>query len=420
MPPDLGAAALRRVPVLAAELGLRTSPRLMWNPIKGPATAFAYGRPGSYRIALTPGLLGAARRHPQDFDDVARHELAHVRNGDVLTGLSALYSWYAVLPILAAPLAVRLADHDWSMVPDYLPRGAVVALLLYLIRARLLRSREMWADVLAASRAVNPTATARRFAAAAPAGGARSGRIGASWLALHPIPAQRAAAITHPAALGRPDPGEWLFVGVLVGASVPLVADLLLGTDTAAMAGADRVARILVYLGAGLYAALTLARAAGTGTLTRRSPVFLATVLGSGVLIGTAVSLTDLFPTMTQDVASATVTAVATVSVLALIGTLAQVPAISDARPLRLAALAGAGGILTGLAAAASLTPSKVIADGGHVPGATELCSSSTPAGPSRYSRWPASPPRSLDWPSHVRFAPPGCRSCWPLWPAWA
>ena len=375
VPPDLGAAALRRVPVLAAELGLRTSPRLMWNPAKGAATAFAYGRPGNYRIALTPRELGAARRHPQDFDDVARHELAHVKNGDVLMGLSALYCWYAVVPILAAPLAVRLVDHDWSLVPDYLLRAAVLALLLYLIRARLLRSRETWADVLAASHAVDPTATARRFAAAAPAGGARSGRIGASWLALHPTPARRAAAITHPAALGRPDPGEWLFVGVLAGASVPLVRDLLLGTDPAAMAGADTAARVLVYLGAGLYAALTLARAAGTGTLTRRSPVLLAAVLGSGVLIGTAVSLarTGLVTVMTHDVAGAAVTAVAAASVLALIGTLAQVPAISGARSLRLAALAGTGAVLTGLAAAASLTPSVVIADGGHVPGATEM-----------------------------------------------
>ena len=374
VPPDLGAAALRRVPVLAAELGLRTSPRLMWNPAKGAATAFAYGLPGNYRIALTPRELGAARRHPQDFDDVARHELAHVKNGDVLMGLSALYCWYAVVPILAAPLAVRLVDHDWSLVPDYLLRAAVLALLLYLIRARLLRSRETWADVLAASHAVDPTATARRFAAAAPAGGARSGRIGASWLALHPTPARRAAAITHPAALGRPDPGEWLFVGVLA-AERPART----GPAPGHRSGSDGRGG---HCGAGLgvprrgpVRGPDAGQGRRQGTLTRRSPVLLAAVLGSGVLIGTAVSLarTGLVTVMTHDVAGAAVTAVAAASVLALIGTLAQVPAISGARSLRLAALAGTGAVLTGLAAAASLTPSVVIADGGHVPGATEM-----------------------------------------------
>jgi hypothetical protein len=375
VPSDLGGGALRRVPVLAAEIGLRTSPRLLWNPTRSSATAFAYGRPGNYRIALTPSLLGAYRRHPEAFDDVARHELAHVRNGDVLMAMSALYCWYAVLPILAAPLAVRLVDHDWSLVPDYLLRAAGLALLLYLIRAKLLRSREIWADVLAASRAVDPAATARRFAAAAPVGAARSGRIGTSRLALHPTPAQRAAAITHPAALGRPDLGEWLIVGVLVGASVPLVRDLLLGTDPAAASGADIAARILVYLGVGLYAALTLARAAGTGALTRRSPVLLATVLAAGVPIGAAVSLarTGLANMMTHDVAAAAITAVAAASVLTLIGALAQVPAISGTRPLRLAALATTGAVLTGLAAAASLTPSTVIAEGGHIPGLTDM-----------------------------------------------
>jgi peptidase M48-like protein len=367
VPPDLGAAALRRIAVLAAELGLRSCPRPMWNPTRITASAFAYGRPGDYRIALTPSLLGAARRHPQAFDDVARHELAHVRNGDVLLALSALYCWYAVLLVLAAPLAVRLTDHDWSLVPDYLLRAAVLALLLYLIRARLLRSRETWADVLAASRAADPAATARRCAAAPPPGGARSAWFATSWLALHPTPAQRAAAITHPAVLGRPDPGEWLFVGVLAGVSVPLVGDLILGAAPAATAEAETAARGVVYLGVGLYAAISLVRAFGTGALSRGAPVLLATALAAGVLTGTAVSLgrTGLATTTIRDVAEAMVTAGAAAAVLVIIGSLAWMPSIRYAHRLRIAALVGTAAILTALAAAATaLGSSQAIPEG--------------------------------------------------------
>ena len=374
VPPDVGAAALHRVNALAAELGLRTSPRLLWNSRQASASAFAYGRPGNYRLALAPTMLGIARRHPQRFDDVARHELAHIRYGDVLMALSALYCWYAVLPVLAAPLVVRLLDDDWSLVPDYLVRAAAIAAVVYLIRAKLLRSRETWADVIAASRSGDPSAMADRLRAAGQA--ARGwGGPGATLLALHPAPAERADSITHPAWLGRPDPGEWLGVGILSGASVPLVRDLLTGADPTAIVQSDTAARALVYAAAGCYATLTLARAAGTGGLTRRDPVRLAVMLALGVVLGAALSLgrTGLVTALFPDVVDAAVTAVAAVSVVVLVGALARVPAASAARPLRLVAFTLTAAVLTGLAAAASLTLSTVVAQTGAVPGPTHL-----------------------------------------------
>jgi len=320
VPSDVGAAARVRVRELAGAASVRPVPELRWDPTAVGASALAYGRPGRYRISVTPALLGAARRRPAAFDAVARHELAHVRHHDVVLAHAAVSAWYAVVPLLVVPLVPFVLKAEWSLVAEYLVRTGVLALAVYLVRADLLRSREHAADVRAALWSPVPDDVASALATevdvrrAADGARARGGfaRRAAGWFALHPSPARRLTVVRRPDLLGRARPLELLAAGLLAGASVQLFGDLVLSVGSLDVVQSDRAARALLFGGLGAYAAISVARAAGTRNLLRWTVLLLAvsSVAGVGAGFVGSIGRTGLTAFAGQDAVTGTLTAV--------------------------------------------------------------------------------------------------------------
>jgi hypothetical protein len=120
---------------------------------------FSYGTPGRYRIAL-PRAVAVRWRDASLFDPLVRHELAHVAHRDVALAWLARSVWYALAPLLAAPLLIIPVSGDRSLLPDYLWRAALLAVVVQLVSSALLRSREHDADLRAAWGPGGPEAVA--------------------------------------------------------------------------------------------------------------------------------------------------------------------------------------------------------------------------------------------------------------------
>ena len=181
-------AVVEEVAELAREQEL-DPPRLFWNPLDASAGGLAFGHPGRYSVAIGGGLVVKQVADPPAFRAVVRHELAHIRNRDVGITYFTLAVWYAFLLVAVVPFIVTLLGD--ALLPNVMWRLAVLALLVYLTRNAVLRSREVYAD-LRASVPDGPGGALRRVLAALPRPktdpltGVRSA---------HPDPARRLAAL---------------------------------------------------------------------------------------------------------------------------------------------------------------------------------------------------------------------------------
>ncbi len=157
-------AVLEEVAELAREQEL-DPPRLFWNPLDASVGGLAFGHPGRYSVAIGGGLVVKHVADPPAFRAVVRHELAHIRNRDVGITYFTLAVWYAFLLVAVIPFTVTLLGD--ALLPRVMWRLAVLALLVYLTRNAVLRSREVYAD-LRASVPDGPGGALRRVLAALP------------------------------------------------------------------------------------------------------------------------------------------------------------------------------------------------------------------------------------------------------------
>ena len=193
-------AVLARLRELVREAGLEDhEPRFVWNPLDPAPTGLAYGHLGRYSVALTGGLVTRQITDPPAFDAVVRHELAHIRNRDVDTTYITLAIWYAFLVAAVAPFVLTLLDEGAATIGRVSWRLAALALLVYLTRNAVLRSREVYADVRA-SIGDGRDGGLRRLLAGLP-------KPGDGWAArlrrLHPDPAVRLRALDDTRSLFR-------------------------------------------------------------------------------------------------------------------------------------------------------------------------------------------------------------------------
>lgn len=285
VPDEVGRVAIARVAELCASAPRVPAAQLMWQPTATDQAPFVYGRPGHYRLWISPQGVGAARRRPESFDSVVRHELAHLANRDVFVGRFAVVSWYVTMSALVlTPLVRVIVRLEWQFLGEYAVRAVVLGLALTLVRDRLLRLREHYADVRAAAwagtgQSLIAVLSGRADAAPRPA-----------WrrvFGTHPTPAERIQVIADPTGLGRLSAVEFLSVGLMAGAGWPVISRLAMaligGWATSGMAVfvADGLARAFVFGLLGAHAGLTVARAAAARELDRRS---LAAAVGSSVL----------------------------------------------------------------------------------------------------------------------------------------
>ena len=273
---------------LAAETGLARPPAVV---VGRQADAFTFGVPGRYAIALPRGL--AVRwRHSQLFDPVLRHELAHVRHGDVPLALLARSVGFVLAPLLALPLVVGFVIGDSSLTPSYLWRAALLGAVVVLVSAQLLRTREYDADLRAAQLSGGPAAVGNVLAAVAPGPATRRFR---TLLAKHPSREQRMAVLERPAGAAPVTFLDGFAAAFLAALVVPLLVSLVIAATVGALSTTVAEVTAAAIVGALLGGSVGLAqwRASVVGRLdaVRLSPWPAACGVGAGLAAGEMASL---------------------------------------------------------------------------------------------------------------------------------
>ncbi|MFH8750762.1 M48 family metalloprotease [Streptomyces rimosus] len=151
--------------------GIRSALRFRVDPARMTSGAAVYGRTGSYTVCLHAGLLARRGTDPEGFRAVVLHELAHVHHRDVdyayaSTALWRVFVLLALLPTLAMDawitvLALSGTDSPWwpdaaTVIFASAGAGLLLAGLVHLARADLLRRRELHADVQAMEWGADP------------------------------------------------------------------------------------------------------------------------------------------------------------------------------------------------------------------------------------------------------------------------
>lgn len=222
-------AVVERFAELASQASLLRMPTLYIGPAR-MGDAFSFGRPGSPAVALPPKIVGLLVR-PGPADGVVLHEFAHVRHRDVELAWMARSAWYVALPVLLFPIVGALWEGP-SILPYYLWRAALLAVVVEIVSAALLRAREHDADLRAGAEPQSLEAVRSGL-----------GLLGAgtprTWLRRlrmrHPTRSERLDVLESPHLAAGSSLLQALSAGLLAGVLGPLVVStatpLLSGTD---------------------------------------------------------------------------------------------------------------------------------------------------------------------------------------------
>ncbi|KIF76708.1 hypothetical protein QR77_28310, partial [Streptomyces sp. 150FB] len=198
---------------LVATAGLTRPPRFVVDPAALTTGAIAFGSRRGPTVCLDGGLVVTSDTGRDWFRTVVLHELAHLRNRDTGITYATIALWRVFLVLILLPWAVAGVDIlFFAGTPDargqFAPfnthdrvLGVLIVLALYLTRAGILRSREIYADLMAAR-----WGASRDTWVVVPAperSGAWQGLL-ARFVELwrtHPSPAVRRTSLTDPKAL---------------------------------------------------------------------------------------------------------------------------------------------------------------------------------------------------------------------------
>lgn len=139
---------------LCNQAELKRLPQFLWNPFNPVIEGLAFGRRGRYAVAITGGLVKQAYVNPPVFRAVIRHELAHLRNGDIDKTYFTIAIWWAFVITALVPFIAYLMPHsltglvlaDFTSLLDAGLRVLALTALVLLMRNAVLRSRELYAD----------------------------------------------------------------------------------------------------------------------------------------------------------------------------------------------------------------------------------------------------------------------------------
>ncbi|GIH59459.1 hypothetical protein Msi02_02760 [Microbispora siamensis] len=243
---------------LVATAGLARAPRFVVARGEAGANAVTFGRPGRYTVRLNDGLVVSRSTDPQGFRTVVLHELAHIRNGDVVITYATVALWRVFIVVVMPLYLVKTVMGVLGTPPEYrvgeLPVSTrnllltvLMVALIHLARADVLRSREIYADLDALAWGGDTEAWRRRAAAVRSGRTRKLAKFAQLW-STHPRWDLRLRSLTDPAALfglqALPffltGAATWLLIHQLVtanisgwisgwadGATVPLAAAVL-------------------------------------------------------------------------------------------------------------------------------------------------------------------------------------------------
>lgn len=150
----------RRLQELVDTAELSTTPSFVIDPRADTVGAVVFGRMGRYTVCLDAGLVARGNADPAVLRDVVLHELAHIRNRDVDITYATVALWRAflicaVMPNLVGQFVSLIDDPElwwnhWELAIRGVSRAVALIALTYLVRADILRTREVYADMDAA------------------------------------------------------------------------------------------------------------------------------------------------------------------------------------------------------------------------------------------------------------------------------
>ncbi len=380
--------------VVAARLAGRV--RVHWQLHDPRPRARVFGRRGAYEVLLAGGLLGHSLTAPQRARAVLRHELAHIRHGDVDAFFATRALWWALLlgvvPALAAtlPFLPRLeTSTPLTVLAVLAPPVQILALLGVLLAARnlVLHEIEHRADLAAGGLDWRPAARRRP--------------VLAGWMRAHPSDDDRRAVLDAPLRHLRLRRREAVLLGATLGLAVPLLvvtATIAIGVAVPRF-GTDAMVPALTVpptLATALVAAVLAQMvfrdriAAAVSGQRRLGTLAIAGWLFAGVVVGlaatpvfglaTALGPTDIALPMSEAVSAATATerlltvAVAALGLFAILAasaawlrSLAGGWSVRLLRRPRPGALLAAGHVLGALALAPPLTTGLWLFVTGHL-----------------------------------------------------
>ncbi len=212
---DKDAAFFSAINQLVQQTGLTPAPSLeVGTGLSG--LAFDYRPHPTIALDGSPrGLRLQLRKSPEAVQAIVLHEAAHIANQDVERSYFAQALWTVVVPLTVIPLLAwvlitglgsiaNLAAHGQSALEPLslmlltAARAAVMLGIVGLVRAQLLRTRELYADARAASWGARRGLLRSLGNAAAPGTRSRS----SAW-SLHPTARERIAAIENQRRLFR-------------------------------------------------------------------------------------------------------------------------------------------------------------------------------------------------------------------------
>ncbi|MFH8411360.1 M48 family metalloprotease [Streptomyces sp. NPDC018019] len=276
---------------LRERTGIRAALRFRVDPARMTSGAAVRGRTGSYTVCLHAGLLARRGTDPEGFRAVVLHELAHVHHRDVdyayaSTALWRVFVLFALLPTFAVDawitvLALSGTDSPWwpdaaTVVFASAGSGLLLAGLVHLARADLLRRREFHADLQAVAWGAHP-ATWDRPDPVAPF----LYRLTAP-LRTHPGWAERGRVLADAGRLSRVAPLEMALTGISASLLYSSLGTLtFLGAGTSLWLAVALVAPVLC-----LVLGLPVVRARHTPDARPGSGAVAGLWLGCGLLVG--------------------------------------------------------------------------------------------------------------------------------------
>jgi hypothetical protein len=311
---------------LCDDVGLSRHPKFLWQPSNPAKTGLAFGCLGWYYVALPAGLVQQFYNNRTTFHTIVLHELAHLRNKDVDKTYFTIAIWWAFIlaalvpisPVILYGLYLEASLFFLSLILSnpsaYFTapihhsglnegwRIVALTLLVYLTRNAVLRVREVYADVRAATWDRQSERFVHILQAFPPLKGGR-------WLRpwrVHPDPQERIQILNDPTRVFYLGFWDAFSTGVAAMIAFPSFADYFSlfhipgsigGTGVAAVVGAGLVFAPLIagVLSLGVWRA-TLFKLVYRETSTIL--IQLTVGLGLGMLLGQILSLQDYLLTL--------------------------------------------------------------------------------------------------------------------------